>query len=82
MAADNFRYCSRQPGMPGKKAFCVEVFKYPWAVTKCSHLFFSKLVNNLPMHEVNAIGRKLEGLLGSSLAAALGVNLMNPHFQF
>ena len=38
-------------------------------------------MKSLPIHEVRAIGWKLDGSSGASLAAALGINLMTSRFQ-
>ena len=45
------------------------------------HQFFSTVVYTLPMHDVNAIGKKLPVLLESSVAELLQISQTTPCFQ-
>jgi len=47
-----------------------------------SQRFFRMVVKSLPMQDVKAMGRKLEGGVGSSFADDFGMSLMAANFQW
>lgn len=57
-------------------AFWIERFWYPLSSMCSSHLFLRMVVNSFPVQGVKAIGLKLEGVVGSSVAAFLPISLM------
>jgi len=47
-----------------------------------SQRFFRMVMKSLPMQDVKAMGRKLEGDVGSSFADDFGMSLMAANFQW
>jgi len=69
-------WCSVHPGVAVMNAFWIEQFRYPLSSMCLSHLFLRMVVNSFPVQGVKAIGLKLEGVVGSSVAAFLPISLM------
>ena len=78
---DNLRWCSVQPGTVGMKAFCSDGSRYLLDTMYLSQRFLRRVVKNLPIHGVRAIGWKLAGLVASSPAEPLGMSLIAAHFH-
>ena len=74
-------WCSKHPGVAVIKAFWTDLSRYLLDSMNSSHLFFRMVVNSLPTQEVRAIGRKLEGSLGSSSAEDFPISLIPASFQ-
>ena len=74
-------WCSRHPGVAVIKGFWTDLSRYLLDSMNSSHLFFRMVVNSLPTQEVRAIGRKLEGSLGSSSADDFPISLIPARFQ-
>ena len=63
------------------KAFWRDGLRYPFVTMYPSQRFLKRVVKILPIHGVNAIGLKLPGLVGSSLAELLAINLIAADFH-
>ena len=65
----------------GMNAFCTDLSRYWFAIMKDNHLLRTMVVNNFPMHDVSAMGLKLDGSVGSFSAAGFPSNFTEAVFH-
>ena len=71
-----------QPGVFGMNAFCTDLLRYLLPSMKDNHLFRRIVVKSFPTHGVSAIGLKLEGVEGSSIAAGFPSSFTEATFHW
>ena len=64
-----------------RNPFCAEGDQYPFEIRNDVRRERRTLVYNFATQGVKQMGRKLQGLFGSSLTAGLGISLMTPKHQ-
>ena len=71
----SLHWCSSHPGILFWNAFCTRVSRRPLPIMCSSRRCLMSEEKILPIQDVRAMGRKFLGIVGSSVAWALGINL-------